>query len=403
MESLASLPQQRQIPEPTPKKLVPKPVVPNQANGKVNYGGCSAKPDAASGAFETGKASFNTYFNVQAPRNKLPPNCTRDLTGQRFGKWAVQAFAGMRGRSRLWLCRCDCGVEKPVFEIALIGCHSTQCRSCSWISRSKRMRLIGKGDVKSYRAWNRLRQFGLLPREWHDYEAFVKAGGNPPATTARLARRDVTMPHAPGNTYWMIPQVRSHSRHTSKKYKAMDIAQDEVLVNMCSAKTRDERIRGIIIARNKGYSYETIGMAAGITRQAVHQIIRKHVRQQVCSLTEHGLDMASTISGVGAAAWGQAHFVIGQMPLMTKCGLDPKFPNGYIGTVSGSTGVVTVAGTGSTWTNSGDLYVGNSGNGTLNITGGGAVSNTQRLHRLQFRLDGHGDGGRNRLDVDQQR
>ena len=49
--------------------------------------------------------------------------------------------------------------------------------------------------------------------------------------------------------------------------------------------------------------------------------------------------------------------------------------NGYIGYNSGSTGTVTVAGTGSTWTNSGDLDVGNYGSGTLNITGGGAVSN----------------------------
>ena len=51
-------------------------------------------------------------------------------------------------------------------------------------------------------------------------------------------------------------------------------------------------------------------------------------------------------------------------------------PYGYIGCTSGSTGTVTVDGTGSTWTNSGDLYVGYYGNGTLNITGGGAVSNT---------------------------
>jgi T5SS/PEP-CTERM-associated repeat protein len=46
---------------------------------------------------------------------------------------------------------------------------------------------------------------------------------------------------------------------------------------------------------------------------------------------------------------------------------------GYIGYGSGASGVVNVSGTGSTWTNGG-LYVGNSGSGTLNITGGGAVS-----------------------------
>ena len=48
----------------------------------------------------------------------------------------------------------------------------------------------------------------------------------------------------------------------------------------------------------------------------------------------------------------------------------------YIGYQSGSTGVATVDGVGSTWTNNGSLYVGNSGTGTLNIAAGGAVAAT---------------------------
>ncbi len=49
---------------------------------------------------------------------------------------------------------------------------------------------------------------------------------------------------------------------------------------------------------------------------------------------------------------------------------------GDIGYLSGSVGEVTVDGSGSTWTNSWDLYVGRSGHGTLNITNGGAVNVT---------------------------
>ena len=48
---------------------------------------------------------------------------------------------------------------------------------------------------------------------------------------------------------------------------------------------------------------------------------------------------------------------------------------GYIGRYSGSTGEVTIDGTGSTWTNGSNLYVGYSGNGTLDITGAAVVSN----------------------------
>jgi T5SS/PEP-CTERM-associated repeat protein len=55
-------------------------------------------------------------------------------------------------------------------------------------------------------------------------------------------------------------------------------------------------------------------------------------------------------------------------------GADVSNSRGYIGRESGSTGEVTVDGAGSTWTNSFYLYVGDTGNGTLNITSGGVVT-----------------------------
>ena len=50
--------------------------------------------------------------------------------------------------------------------------------------------------------------------------------------------------------------------------------------------------------------------------------------------------------------------------------------NGYIGNNAGSNGAVTVSGNGATWTINSDLYVGNSGTGTLLISAGGSVSNS---------------------------
>ena len=48
----------------------------------------------------------------------------------------------------------------------------------------------------------------------------------------------------------------------------------------------------------------------------------------------------------------------------------------YIGYMPSSEGTVVVNGTGSTWDNTGDLYVGCEGNGTLNITNGATVNST---------------------------
>ncbi|MGD9127122.1 MAG: dockerin type I domain-containing protein [Planctomycetia bacterium] len=60
---------------------------------------------------------------------------------------------------------------------------------------------------------------------------------------------------------------------------------------------------------------------------------------------------------------------------LTINGIAVSSQDGHIGYYSGSTGEVTVSGENSSWTNSGSLYVGNYGNGTLDITGGASVSN----------------------------
>jgi T5SS/PEP-CTERM-associated repeat protein len=51
----------------------------------------------------------------------------------------------------------------------------------------------------------------------------------------------------------------------------------------------------------------------------------------------------------------------------------------YIAYAPGSTGVVKVDGNGSTWTNSGEIYVGSAGSGTLGVTNRGAVSATSTV------------------------
>jgi len=52
---------------------------------------------------------------------------------------------------------------------------------------------------------------------------------------------------------------------------------------------------------------------------------------------------------------------------------------GYVGYGNGSTGMATVDGDGSLWDNRADLYVGCVGDGTLNIAGGGTVSNANGI------------------------
>jgi T5SS/PEP-CTERM-associated repeat protein/autotransporter-associated beta strand protein len=57
-------------------------------------------------------------------------------------------------------------------------------------------------------------------------------------------------------------------------------------------------------------------------------------------------------------------------------GSDVSNADGYVGNNAGSNGMVTVSGVGSTWSNAGELRMGNFGSGTLDVTAGGAVSVT---------------------------
>src|SRR5262245_60990644 len=76
---------------------------------------------------------------------------------------------------------------------------------------------------------------------------------------------------------------------------------------------------------------------------------------------------------------------------------------GYFGEFPGrSNGTVTVTGAGSSWTNSNDLFVGNSGTGILSISNGGSVSNGTGQMGYLFGADGTAMVDGSGIYVDQQ-
>ncbi|WP_246686004.1 autotransporter domain-containing protein [Mesorhizobium sp. B2-4-6] len=88
---------------------------------------------------------------------------------------------------------------------------------------------------------------------------------------------------------------------------------------------------------------------------------------------------AVTVDGANSSWTNSGNLYVGQSgagTLTVKNGGKVSNADGYIGAESGSTGTVTVDGPGSSWTNSTALFVGYSGTGTLTVTSGGTVSNT---------------------------
>src|SRR5690606_7911433 len=68
--------------------------------------------------------------------------------------------------------------------------------------------------------------------------------------------------------------------------------------------------------------------------------------------------------------WGNGSLTIADGGAVTGA------PYSTIGTWNDSVGTVVVTGTGSTWSNGGELHIGSQGSGTLRIDHGGKVSNT---------------------------
>jgi len=68
--------------------------------------------------------------------------------GDKFNRWTVLQYSHKnKYHNRYWLCRCDCGIEKPVLESALLSGASKSC-SC-----------LQKEVVKKRGASNKLPKF----------------------------------------------------------------------------------------------------------------------------------------------------------------------------------------------------------------------------------------------------
>ncbi len=86
----------------------------------------------------------------------------------------------------------------------------------------------------------------------------------------------------------------------------------------------------------------------------------------------------ATVTGVGSQwnnSGGMYVGLNGNGTLNVESGGKVESLSCFIGNLSGSTGLATVTGTGSQWNNAGDLWVGYAGVGTLNVEAGGVVAN----------------------------
>jgi T5SS/PEP-CTERM-associated repeat protein len=129
----------------------------------------------------------------------------------------------------------------------------------------------------------------------------------------------------------------------------------------------------------------------GVVFDSAHGVKPMVVLPQPGQKITVNLDMAAGSSTLGVGCAGAGSLTI-QDGIKVTCSL------GYLGYGSGSTGAATVAGSGSTWIikQGGGLFVGNSGSGTLSILSGGSVSSDNNIRGYI----GYGPGSTGVVNVD---
>jgi hypothetical protein len=148
-----------------------------------------------------------------------------NITGKRFGRLTVTAYAGKRGQLSYWKCACDCGTNTIVFVSNLTSGHTQSC-GCLQVENTIKARSKHKGYRSSeYGTWSALKSRCTNPNDkgfayygargikvcqrWmDDFANFLADMGERPSPKHQLDRIDNDKDYEPNNCRWVTRQVQ---------------------------------------------------------------------------------------------------------------------------------------------------------------------------------------------------
>lgn len=173
-------------------------------------------------------------------------NGFKDIAGARIGRWTVIEYSHTVGKVAFWLCRCDCGTERPVRSGNLL---KNMTRSCGCLVQEMRTHHgeTPRGKMsKEYRTWRGViqrgssltgagaenyarRGIGVCGRWRNSFVFFLNDVGRAPSAKHTIERIDNNKGYEPDNVRWATraEQNRNTRRNVFISYAGKTMCRKE--------------------------------------------------------------------------------------------------------------------------------------------------------------------------------
>ncbi len=194
--------------------------------------------------------------------------------GQNFGRWTVIEFGYIANRkNHYWLCKCECGNIKNVFDGSLKFGRSKSCGCLSSELSTQRFVTHGMSDTATYHSWSHMRSRCRNPdnlkyknyggrgikicARWSKFANFIKDMGEKPGPQYSIDRIDNNGNYCKTNCRWATFQKQARNTRQNRiiKYgdKKMCVAEWSDITNICSGTIRSRLLRGWSIGEALGF------------------------------------------------------------------------------------------------------------------------------------------------------
>jgi hypothetical protein len=176
-----------------------------------------------------------------------------DITGMRFGRWAVLARWLERDKGTFWLCRCRCGTERIVDGNNLRRDLSKSCGCFKQEQAKKCKTKHGMCRTSVYERWKAMLQRCLNPQNknypdyggrgiavieyYRSFENYYADVGDQPSPGLSIDRINNDGNYEPGNLRWATCSEQVRNRRPRKRKQRAHVADiDAYAVALARAK-----------------------------------------------------------------------------------------------------------------------------------------------------------------------